>query len=155
MPTEIERKFLVHGTDWRQGVPTRLRQGYLNRDKRRTIRVRVAGSRAHLTIKGLTQGASRPEFEYEIPVRDAEELLALCDGPPVEKNRYTVAHAGARWEIDEFLGVNAGLVVAEIELTDEQEAFERPSWLSTEVTHDPRYYNANLLATPYGTWRVT
>ena len=153
MSTEIERKFLVHGTDWRQGVPTRLRQGYLNRDKRRTIRVRVAGSRAHLTIKGLTQGASRPEFEYEIPVRDAEELLALCDGVPLEKDRYTLQHAGATWEIDEFHGANAGLVIAEIELKDERQEFERPGWLSTEVTDDPRYFNSSLIAAPYGTWR--
>ena len=153
MSTEIERKFLVHGTDWRQGAPVRLRQGYLNRDKERTVRVRIAGSRAYLTIKGLTQGLSRPEFEYEIPLQDGEALLTLCDGPPLEKNRYTLQHAGATWEIDEFLGANAGLVVAEIELKDERQAFERPGWLSMEVTHDPRYFNASLIAAPYRTWR--
>jgi adenylate cyclase len=153
MPTEIERKFLVHGTAWRQGVPVSLCQGYLNRDKGRTVRVRIAASRAYLTIKGLTQGASRPEFEYEIPLQDGEALLTLCDGPPLEKNRYTLQHAGATWEIDEFLGANAGLVIAEIELTHERQGFQRPSWLSTEVTDDPRYFNSSLIAAPYGTWR--
>jgi len=153
MSIEIERKFLVHGTDWRQGVPVRLCQGYLNRDKARTVRVRIAGNRAYLTIKGLAQGASRPEFEYEIPLQDGEALLTLCDRPPLEKNRYTVEHAGATWEIDEFLGANAGLVVAEIELKDERQGFQRPGWLSAEVTEDPRYFNSNLIATPYETWR--
>jgi len=153
MATEIERKFLVHGTDWRQGAPVRLRQGYLSRDKERTVRVRIAGKRAYLTIKGVGRGVSRPEFEYEIPLEDAGELLGLCDRPPLEKDRYTVKHAGATWEVDEFLGANAGLVLAEIELEDEAQPFERPSWLSKEVTHDPRYYNANLSTAPYGTWR--
>jgi adenylate cyclase len=153
MSVEIERKFLVRGTDWRQGVPVRLCQGYLNRDKARTVRVRIAGNRAYLTIKGLAQGASRSEFEYEIPLQDGEALLTLCDRPPLEKNRYTVEHAGATWEIDEFLGANAGLVVAEIELKDERQRFQRPGWLSTEVTDDPRYFNSNLIATPYETWR--
>jgi adenylate cyclase len=152
MPTEIERKFLVHGTLWRQGVPVHLCQGYLNRDKERTVRVRIAANHAYLTIKGLARGASRPEFEYEIPLQEGAALLMLCDGPPLEKNRYTVQHAGASWEIDEFLGANAGLVIAEIELEDERQAFQRPSWLSTEVTADPRYYNSSLIAAPYGTW---
>jgi adenylate cyclase len=153
VPTEIERKFLVHGNDWRQGVPVRLCQGYLNRDKERTVRVRIAGSRAYLTIKGLTQGASRPEFEYEIPLHDGEALLTLCDGQPLEKNRYRVQHVGATWEIDEFLGANTGLVIAEIELKDERQGFERPSWVSREVTGDPRYFNSSLIAAPYVTWR--
>ncbi|HVN46810.1 MAG TPA: CYTH domain-containing protein [Steroidobacteraceae bacterium] len=152
MPTEIERKFLVQGSAWRQGTPLHVRQGYLNRDKQRTVRVRIAGGRAYLTVKGLTQGASRPEFEYEIPLEDGEALLALCDGPPLEKHRYTVRHAGATWEVDEFLGANAGLVVAEIEIQNEQQAFERPGWLSTEVTADPRYFNSSLIAAPFATW---
>jgi len=151
--TEIERKFLVRGTDWRQGAPVRLRQGYLNRDKERTVRVRIAGSRAYLTIKGLTRGVSRPEFEYEIPLQDGEALLTLCDGLPLEKDRYTLQHAGATWEVDEFLGANAGLAIAEIELNDERQEFERPGWLSTEVTDDPRYFNSSLIAAPYRTWR--
>ena len=153
MSTEIERKFLVRGTDWRQGAPVRLRQGYLNRDKERTVRVRIAGSRAYLTIKGLTRGVSRPEFEYEIPLQDGEALLTLCDGVPLEKDRYTLQHAGATWEVDEFLGANAGLAIAEIELNDERQEFERPGWLSTEVTDDPRYFNSSLIAAPYRTWR--
>ena len=152
MSTEIERKFLVHGTDWRQGAPVRLCQGYLNRDKERTVRVRIGGGRAHLTIKGLSQGALRPEFEYEIPLQDGEALLTLCDGPPLEKNRYTVQHARSTWEIDEFLGANAGLVIAEIELKDERQGFQRPSWLSTEVTGDSRYFNSSLIGVPYGSW---
>jgi adenylate cyclase len=150
--TEIERKFLVHGTEWRRGVPIRISQGYLSRDTERTVRVRIAGDRAYLTIKGRTRGATRAEFEYEIPRQDAEQLLPLCDGPPLEKNRYTVTHAGMGWEVDEFLGANAGLVVAEIELREEGQSFSRPSWLSTEVTHDPRYYNSNLIANPYEKW---
>lgn len=153
MATETERKFLVKGTEWRQGDPVHVRQAYLNRDKERTVRVRIAGSRAYLTIKGLSQGASRPEFEYEIPLPDAQVLLTLCDGPSLEKNRYTVQHGGATWEIDEFLGANAGLVIAEIELEDEQQSFQRPSWVSTEVTGDPRYFNANLVGAPYRNWR--
>jgi adenylate cyclase len=155
MATEIERKFLVRGNDWRQGRPLRISQGYLNRDKARTVRIRIAGNHAYLTIKGPSQGAARPEFEYEIPRHDAEELMALCEGPPLEKNRYTVMHAGVTWEIDEFLGVNAGLVIAEIELANEEQTFQRPAWVSTEVTHDPRYFNSSLIADPYATWRRT
>jgi len=152
MPTEIERKFLVRGTDWRKGRPVRICQGYLCRDQDRSVRVRMAGERAYLTIKGRTAGASRPEFEYEIPLEDARELMALCDRPPLEKDRYQVRHAGAVWEVDEFRGANAGLVVAEIELENEAQAFERPGWLSTEVTGDARYFNSNLIASPYGSW---
>jgi adenylate cyclase len=152
MATEIERKFLVHGDKWPRGTSKRVRQGYLSRDRERTVRVRIAGKRASLTIKGAAKGTSRAEFEYHIPLRDAEALLALCDRPPLEKNRYTVKQAGVTWEIDEFLGANAGLVVAEIELEDEQQAFKRPAWLSTEVTEDPRYLNSNLVDVPYSIW---
>jgi adenylate cyclase len=155
MATEIERKFLVRGNDWQQGRPLRISQGYLNRDKARTVRIRIAENRAYLTIKGPNQGASRAEYEYEIPRHDAEELMALCEGPPLEKNRYTVTYAGASWEIDEFLGANAGLIVAEIELANEEQAFQRPAWVSTEVTHDPRYFNSSLIAAPYTTWPQT
>lgn len=152
MATEIERKFLVRGTDWRQGTPLHVCQGYLSRDPQRAVRVRIAGRRAYLTVKGLARGASRAEFEYEIPLHDGQALLPLCDGAPLEKNRYTVKLAGATWEIDEFLGLNAGLVVAEIELEDERQEFSRPDWLSAEVTGDPRYFNSNLIATPYSSW---
>lgn len=153
MATEIERKFLVKGEDWRQAKPMRLSQGYLNRDKERTVRVRIADDKAFLTIKGKTQGISRAEFEYGIPVADAQQLLKLSDGPIVEKWRHIVPHQGRKWEVDEFLGENAGLVVAEIELEQEDQAFEQPSWLGEEVTQDPRYSNSNLSANPYNRWR--
>ncbi len=107
MATEIERKFLVQGAPWRKGSGVPFIQGYLNRDKERTVRVRIAGGKAFLTIKGLTQGASRAEFEYEIPVSDAQQLLKLSDGPLIRKNRYVVVHEGSTWEVDEFQGDNA------------------------------------------------
>ena len=152
MGIEMERKFLVVGDDWRQAPAVPYAQGYLNRDKQRTVRVRVVESQAWLTIKGANAGATRAEFEYPIPVADAEQLLALCDGPLVRKLRRVVVHAGATWEIDEFLGDNAGLVVAEIELASEDESFEAPPWLGAEVTHDARYFNSNLATAPYSTW---
>ena len=153
MATEIERKFLVQGTQWRNDTGVRFSQGYLNRDKERTVRVRLAGRKAFLTIKGVTRGPSRTEFEYEIPMEDAEQLLKLCDGPIIEKTRYRIVHQGATWEVDEFLGENAGLVIAEIELTSEDQPFSRPPWLGEEVTHDRRYYNSNLAGHPYSQWR--
>lgn len=153
MATEIERKFLVDGTSWRQDNAVRFSQGYLNRDKHRTVRIRIAGAKAFLTVKGVAQGATRAEFEYEIPVSDAEQMLKLSDGPVIEKNRHTSVHDGFKWEIDEFLGDNAGLVVAEIELTREDQPFTRPPWLGREVTHDSRFYNSNLAAYPYKQWR--
>lgn len=152
MPTEIERKFLVSGSDWRTANPQRISQGYLNRDKHRTVRVRVAGAKAYLTIKGATTGASRAEFEYEIPLKDAQSLLLLCDGPLVEKLRHRIEYQGLTWEVDEFLGENAGLVVAEVELTSEDQVFSRPPWIEREVTSDARYYNSNLASTPYSRW---
>lgn len=153
MATEIERKFLVEGTSWRQSNSVRLRQGYLNHDKHRTVRVRVAGDKAFLTVKSVRQGVTRAEFEYEIPVADAEQMLKLSDGPVVEKNRHVIERDGLKWEVDEFLGENAGLVMAEIELTSEDQPFSRPAWLGREVTHDNRYYNSNLAAHPYKQWR--
>ena len=153
MATEIERKFLVQGTPWRPGSGVLFTQGYLNRDKARTVRVRLADGKAFLTIKGLTQGASRAEFEYEIPAADAEQLMSLCDGPIIQKNRYVIVHDGSTWEVDEFLGENAGLVLAEIELTSEDQPFSRPPWLGAEVTHDRRYYNSSLASHPYLEWR--
>ena len=152
MGIEIERKFLVVGDDWRAAPAVPVAQGYLNRDKQRTVRVRIVEGDAWLTIKGQNAGATRAEFEYAIPVADAEQLLALCDGPLVRKTRRKVEHAGHVWEIDEFEGDNAGLVVAEIELAAEDTPFERPAWLGAEVTHDPRYFNSSLVAAPYSTW---
>ncbi|WP_457442199.1 CYTH domain-containing protein [Roseateles sp. P5_E4] len=154
MGIEIERKFLVTGDGWRSPTErqTRFSQGYLSRDPARTVRVRIAGERAFLTIKGATQGATRAEFEYEIPLIDARQLLALCDGPLVEKIRHLCPHEGMTWEVDEFLGANAGLVVAEIELAAEGQVFARPDWLGAEVTGDGRYVNANLAVNPFTRW---
>jgi CYTH domain-containing protein len=152
MAFEIERKFLVVGDDWRQGSGTLLAQGYLNRDRDRTVRVRIAGDEAFLTIKGANAGATRAEFEYAIPPADARELLALSDGPIVQKRRRVIAHEGFNWEVDEFLGDNAGLVVAEIELQTEDQDFAKPDWVGREVTGDPRYYNSSLASHPYRLW---
>ncbi len=153
MAREIERKFLVNGFSWRTPAGIRIRQGYLSTDKERTVRVRTVGGRAFLTIKGSPVGLARPEFEYAIPVHDAVTLLdQLCPRPLIEKTRHRVVFQGHTWEVDEFSGANNGLVLAEIELADEDEAFARPEWLGEEVTHDPRYYNAALVAHPYGSW---
>jgi CYTH domain-containing protein len=130
-----------------------MRQGYLVADPVRTVRVRIEGDRAVITIKGKSTGASRGEWEYEIPVPDATELLdGLCEQPQVEKIRHRIEHAGHTWEVDEFLGLNAGLVVAEIELDAEDEAFEKPDWIGAEVTGDKRYYNSSLIRMPYSQW---
>lgn len=153
MAIEIERKFLVEGTAWRGGSGVPFTQGYLNRDKERTVRVRIAADRAFLTIKGLTQGATRAEFEYEIPVSDAEQLMTLSDGPIIRKSRHVIVHDGSKWEVDEFFDDNAGLVLAEIELSSEDQPFSRPPWLGAEVTHDRRYYNSSLASYPYAMWR--
>lgn len=154
MGTEIERKFLVTGTAWRTPDGLVIKQGYLNRDKARTVRVRVLGDQGFLTVKGLTIGASRAEFEYEVPVDEAQAMLALCEGPLVEKLRHIVRRDGVVWEIDEFLGENAGLVIAEIELDHEDQPFVHPDWLGAEVTHDARYFNSNLARTPYSAWQA-
>jgi CYTH domain-containing protein len=152
MAIEIERKFLVTGDAWRSATAVTYRQGYLNRDKTRTVRVRIAGDAAMLTIKGQTQGATRAEFEYAIPLADAEALLLLCDGPLIEKTRRKIDYAGLVWEVDEFLGDNQGLVVAEVELTAEDQAVELPEWIGAEVTTDARYYNSNLATHPFNAW---
>jgi len=153
MPDEIERKFLVVGDAWRAGaVGTRYVQGYLSRDPERTVRVRRAGDKAFLTIKGISRGISRPEFEYAIPVAHAEELLNLCIRPLIEKTRTVVEYGGKRWEVDEFAGDNAGLVIAEIELKSEDELLDLPPWAGTDVSDDPRYYNSNLSERPFTTW---
>lgn len=154
MPVEIERKFLVSGDTWRQSPGVRIRQGYLTREKDRTVRVRVFGGEAALTVKGPAVGASRAEFEYKIPLADGEELLKLCEGPFIEKIRRTLREGEVAWEVDEFLGENAGLVIAEVELQSEAQTFASPTWLGDEVTHDPRYFNSNLATHPYRKWRA-
>lgn len=155
MGKEIERKFLVIGEAWRglaQG--TLYRQGYLNSAKERTVRVRTVGDRAFLTIKGLTVGASRVEYEYEIPFEDGNFLLDnLAEKPIIEKKRYRIPQGKFVWEIDEFFGENQGLIVAEIEMESEDEAFDRPEWAGQEVTGDPRYFNSNLIRHPYTRWQ--
>lgn len=154
MGIEIERKFLVGSDGWRQQAESQIRfsQGYLSRDPARTVRVRIAGDAAFLTIKGATTGATRAEFEYAVPLSDAQQLLAMCDGPVVEKVRHLCPFEGMTWEVDEFLGANAGLVVAEIELAAEGQVFARPAWLGAEVTGDARYVNANLAVRPFTSW---
>lgn len=152
MAIEIERKFLVTGTKWQSLAGVKFSQGYLSQDKDRTVRVRVAGRKGYLTIKGATQGATRSEFEYEIPLADAEALMNMCVGPVIEKIRRAVVYQGFTWEIDEFFGDNAGLVVAEIELESEDQTFDKPDWVGEEVTHDARYYNSNLSRQPYNSW---
>ena len=161
MGVEIERKFLLASDAWRAQVSRsqRLVQGYLvsaaavtSGAARSSVRVRIGGEQAWLNIKSSNLGAARDEYEYEVPLADAEAMLArLCDGV-VEKIRHYVAHANHEFEIDEFFGANDGLVVAELELDAVDEAYERPDWLGAEITHLPRYYNLNLIAHPYSAW---
>jgi adenylate cyclase len=161
MPIEIERKFLVTSDAWRaqaqEVVP--MAQGYINDQaamdsgaQRASVRVRIAGGEAFLNLKSRESGHTRQEFDYPIPLADGRQLLALCVGGIVEKRRHLVRHAGHLWEVDEFLGENAGLVVAEIELEAADERFEHPGWLGTEVTDDVRYYNLALASHPFARW---
>lgn len=154
MGVEIERKFLVRDECWRSlGQGVLLRQGYLSSAPERVVRVRIEGNAAMLTIKGRSTGATRSEWEYPIPMADAEAFLdGLCERPIIEKKRYRIPYEGMTWEVDEFFGENAGLVVAEIELESEGQAFAKPEWVGDEVTHDARYFNANLLRHPYSRW---
>lgn len=161
MGIEIERKFLLANDDWRTEIETTIAmgQGYLNDAasvqqgvQNVSVRVRLEGGEARLNIKSREPGASRQEFDYPIPVADGQALLRLCVGGRVEKRRHHVRHEGHLWEIDEFLGDNAGLVVAEIELDSVDEAFARPAWLGREVTELLRYYNLNLASHPYAQW---
>lgn len=155
MGIEIERKFLVVNDDWRQqGQGTFLRQGYISAEPGRIVRVRIEADRASLTIKGLASGISCGEWEYPIPLADGQALLKeVCQPPLIEKVRHRILYEGLLWEVDEFSGDNAGLVVAEVELESESQEFARPSWLGAEVSHERRYANANLLKHPYRLWR--
>ena len=155
MPKEVERKFLTIGTDWKASVVSKqsIRQGYLCANRDRSVRVRATDDNAWITIKGALQGITREEFEYAIPLEDALEMLhTLCLPHNIEKTRYRVGVQGAMWEIDEFLGANAGLVVAEIELQTDDEAIALPAWVGEEVSRDVRYLNANLARHPYSEW---
>jgi len=158
MPTEIERKFLVSNASWKAYTSgTDYRQGYILTERKYAVRVRVVGENAFLTIKGRAdkeRPLSRSEFEYPIPLSDALSMLdELCEPEQIHKTRYKVPFAGHIWEIDEFHGENEGLIVAEIELGDEQEEYERPSWLGEEVSLDSRYSNAALARMPYKKWK--
>ncbi len=151
MGIEIERKFLLKNEDWRSEVASRtiIKQGYLNSDKERTVRIRVRNEKGYLTIKGESKNATRQEFEYEIPISDAESMLLLCKKPIIEKTRHLVLVDDKTWEIDDFAGENKGLILAEIELETEEEKFRIPSWVGEEVTQDSRYFNSNLITHPY------
>ena len=156
MPKEIERKYLIDLEKWGEvSKPTgqHYRQGYLSTDPQKTIRVRLTDTTGFLTIKGISVGATRLEYEYEIPAADAKELLDNFSASELSKIRYKIKFAGKLWEVDEFLGDNAGLFVAEIELMEEGEVFELPGWVTREVTGDEKYDNANLTINPYKTWR--
>jgi CYTH domain-containing protein len=154
MATEIERKFLVRGDAWKNlGQPILYLQGYICREKRKIVRARLVGDKGYLTIKGASKGLSRLEFEYEIPSSDAREMLdKLCEKPIIEKYRRKITFGNLVWEVDEFLGDNEGLIIAEVELTREQQYIELPDWIDREVTGDKRYYNAYLVKHPYKSW---
>ena len=152
MGVEIESKFAVRADFCPRGAGTEMAQGYLSRGPRRTVRVRLAGGRGYLTVKGGTRGMVRAEYEYEIPPTDARAMLALCDPPLVEKTRYVVDAAGRRWEVDVFHGANDGLVVAEVELPSETAEVTLPAWVDREVTGEKRYYNSSLIVHPYHSW---
>ncbi len=156
MAAEIERKFLVLGDDYKKmAVGLKCRQGYIHSGSGRTVRVRTMNDRAFLTIKGAGSGISRLEYEYDIPMKDASEMLELlCEKPLIEKVRYKVPFAGFTWEVDEFFGENLGLVLAEIELEHEAQSFQKPAWIGAEVSGEARYYNASLVRMPYSSWQV-
>lgn len=154
MAKEIELKFLVEGDSWRShDHGTRYRQGYLSTVKERTVRVRAAGEKGFITVKGINVGSVRSEYEYEIPLADANEILdQLCERPLIEKTRYRIPFDDLTWEVDEFDGENRGLITAEVELTDENQPVRLPEWAGPEVTADPRYFNSNLVAHPFSKW---
>jgi CYTH domain-containing protein len=155
MGLEIEKKYLVKDTSWKQQAKgVHYRQGYLSSNPERTVRVRTLENKAFLTIKGISAGAVRSEYEYEIPFTEALELLTqLCEKPIIEKIRYKITYKGLIWEVDEFSGENQGLLVTEVELTNEQQEIELPPWVGEEVTTDTRYYNANLIKHPFTKWQ--
>ncbi|MBF0143389.1 MAG: CYTH domain-containing protein [Magnetococcales bacterium] len=154
MGIEIERRFLAQGDLWRTGaVGVVYRQGFLSTVKERVVRVRLAGNVGSLTIKGLARGFTRAEFNYPLPTADAVEMLdTLCERPLIEKIRHTITFGGVTWEVDEFLGENAGLVIAEVELAEENQDFALPPWVGREVSGESRYFNANLVRMPFSRW---
>ncbi len=159
MGIEIEKKFLLVGGEWRSlGKSKHYKQGYLNISKERVVRVRTiedsGEAKGFITIKGTTIGATRLEYEYEIPFIECQEMLDKLAIPPIlEKERYQVEYKGLIWEVDEFLGENKGLILAEVELESEDQVFEKPDWVGKEVTGDPKYYNSNLIKHPFSKWK--
>lgn len=158
MAKEIERRFLVRearGNEWEKnikGVP--YRQGYLSSDKDRIVRVRLVGEKAWLTVKGITSGISKHEFDYPIPDKDAAKMLdEICEKPLIEKTRYKVIHGGLEWDIDVFKGENEGLILAEVELESEEQNIKLPPWAGMEVSNDPKYFNSNLVKLPFKSWK--
>ena len=150
---EIERKYLVVNEHYKSGTPIRISQGYICSEEDRVVRVRIKGDKAYITIKNATIGFARNEYEYESPIADAESMLSnTCQQPIIDKTRYVLEHNGFIWEVDEFHGDNAGLVVAEIELKDKNTKFDLPDFVGKEVTGDARYYNACLFKNPYKIW---
>ena len=154
MPTEIERKFLVKNDAWRKLAPgTFYCQGYIYSEKGKTVRIRIIGEQGYLTIKGPSVNIARKEFEYPIPLEDAQEMLdSLCNRPLIEKTRYKINYGGLVWEVDEFSGENQGLIVAEVELDQANQVITLPDWIGVEVSQDPRYFNSNLAKHPYSKW---
>lgn len=154
MPLEIERKFLIKENSWRAQVQNSIpiQQAYFFLNAKNSVRLRICGQQANLNIKSGTLGIVRQEFEYPIPLEDAKQMLSLCMQPIIEKNRHILTYGNHKWEIDEFLAENSGLLVAEIELQAESEEFEHPPWLGEEVSHDPAYYNVSLVKKPYKQW---
>lgn len=154
MGTEIERKYLIIDDSWKtkasEGIE--IKQGYLNSEAKRTVRIRISGEQGWLTIKGKNENLTRKEFEYDIPLTDALELLNLCEKPIIEKTRYIFLDNGNSWEIDVFSGENEGLVIAEIELSREDQEFTIPEWVGEEVSMDVRYYNSSLISNPFVNW---
>lgn len=155
MAKEIERKFLTNPRKWSDlGPGLAIRQGYLLVSAQCSVRVRTHGDRGYLTIKGATSGITRDEYEYEIPLAEAIEILDnLCQHPPIEKTRYRILFKGHTWEVDEFAGANRGLTVAEVELKDAGEQVELPDWIDREVSGDPRYFNSSLSIKPFSSWK--
>ena len=154
MAKEIERKFLVKGDTWRKDASgVYYRQGYLLKNNKISVRVRVTDKHGYLTIKTWVSGITRLEYEYPIPLVDAEELLdKLCEKPIIEKTRYSVQYRGMVWEVDEFQGENKGLMLAEVEIKDENQTIDLPSWVGREVSDSAKFYNANLVKYPFNTW---
>lgn len=154
MAVEIERKFLVRGEQWRKlATGSIYRQGYIPTKNNTTVRVRLVGEQGYITIKGSSTGISRAEYEYLIPCKDAQEMLDnLCDRPLIEKTRYKLQFSGLTWEVDEFTGENEGLILAEVEISDEKQIIDIPEWIGQEVSNDSRYFNVNLVKYPFKEW---